>query len=142
MECGVVFWTKSLPSWSIHSVLDCICQGNSDKIAPLPSFQRKYQLKKSFSSVFHYTKILSWNTEKGCTDFALVICRAVSHQDHCFINRNVNHSWASRKGKTAKIAGIYYVKPFAQKAFSISFHWHLICCFSYSFFFPHKTQLT
>lgn len=134
MECGVVFCRKSLPSWSIFSLLDSICQGNSDEIAPLPSFQRKYQLKKYFSSVFHSTKILSWNIDKGCADFALVICRAVSHQDHGFINRNVNHSWASRKGKTAKMAGIHCFKPFAQKAFSISFTNISYVVFSISFF--------
>lgn len=105
--------------------------------SPITWVPKKKSIKKTttFSSVFHSIKLLSWNIKKGCMDFALVICRAVSHQDHCFINRNVNHSWASRKGETAKMAGIHCFKPFAQKAFSICFHQHLICCFFYSSFF-------
>lgn len=101
-----------------------ICQGNSRRDRPIAQFPKQMSIKKknkSFSSLFHSTKILSWNIVKGCVDFALVICRAVSHQDYCFIDRNVNHSRASRKGETAKMAGIHCFKPFSQKAFSISF---------------------
>lgn len=95
MQDGVLQKEPALTSWSVQSMCYYVCQGNSRRDHPVAQFPKQMSIKtkkKSLSSIFHSTKILSWNIVKGCTDFALVICRAVSHQDRCFINRNGNHS--------------------------------------------------
>lgn len=124
---GWCFTERACPRFLKHSVHVLLhLPRQFQKRSPhCPVSKANVNLKKKknpFSSIFQSTKILSWNIVKGCMDFALVICRAVSHQDHhYFIDRNVNHSRASRKGETAKMARIHCFKPFSQSLFYFFF---------------------
>lgn len=107
--------------------------------------QKCYMYISHFSSIFPSTKLTSWNTAKGCIDFARIICtewtprqNSVSRKNHCFMDRcKSQRSWLEKFRQLRWQESIAFSHSL-RKLFLYFFFWRIVSwffCWFVGFFF-------